>query len=167
MVAPADAGVLDLLVECGAVQAPEHAVRGGLDGGCAWRVVHERELAEDLAGLLGLELLVALLGLEDLGAVERAGLDELHLVAVLALRDDGVTRLALRPLHRVDDDLLVLQVDGLEDEGLGQQSLDAVEQVLRLRFEVGLRLHDVLYHFGRHSFALTHAHVSAFVLLCG
>lgn len=110
-----DGAVLDVVVERGAVQCPQHAVGGGPDVGLALLVLHEREFAEGLALDLRLDVHFGAV-LDRLRTLQRALLHELHFIAVVVLLDDLVALAERAAAHGVDDGVVVVGVDGFEDE---------------------------------------------------
>mmetsp|Transcript_10955 Transcript_10955/g.32853 ORF Transcript_10955/g.32853 Transcript_10955/m.32853 type:complete len:514 (-) Transcript_10955:627-2168(-) len=86
------------------VERPEDGGRARLDGRGPRAVVHERELAERVARAEALHQDGRLVGLRADRRVELAGVDDVKVVALLALRDDGRPRrhrvLPHRPLQQ-------------------------------------------------------------------
>mmetsp|Transcript_48017 Transcript_48017/g.115372 ORF Transcript_48017/g.115372 Transcript_48017/m.115372 type:complete len:269 (+) Transcript_48017:1822-2628(+) len=122
----ARAGAHHDVAECLALERPEDAAILALDRRGAGRVVKERELAEGLARLEGRLDGVARGVEEDLVLPL---VDEVEVVAVLALRDDDVILLADDLDHRRDHDGLLL----VRHPGEQVVLVDAVHDPQRLR----------------------------------
>uniref|UniRef100_A0A7S3HZM5 Uncharacterized protein n=1 Tax=Favella ehrenbergii TaxID=182087 RepID=A0A7S3HZM5_9SPIT len=134
-------GILHDVVEGVSVELPERNGGLGHNRRCSRRVVEQGQLSEGVAWLVSLqECCFLVLGLHAPRAIQLALLHDVEDRASLILRDDGGSRLELLLLHRIDDDVKLGLVQGLEHERHLQAHLYFVFHLLRLRHHVGLIL---------------------------
>mmetsp|Transcript_26386 Transcript_26386/g.83567 ORF Transcript_26386/g.83567 Transcript_26386/m.83567 type:complete len:357 (+) Transcript_26386:21-1091(+) len=122
-------GFHDDVVEGLAVQLPHRRGLTADNARGAGAVVEEGQLAKEVA--LRAHLHHLLLAVDDLHAVEDAIRDDVEVVAGVSLADDPLARSeADRALHRQDDVLHVLGLQGCEQEG-GRQDRRELGHLLR------------------------------------
>ena len=102
------------MVECGPIQAEQLAGSLRFDGSSSWRIVHQRQFAEELSGVIGFE--VGLLAGEDLEAVEISMVDDVEGISNLALDYDVLAGLGVDFLHCINDDVELFFVEVAEED---------------------------------------------------
>eukprot|EP00826_Nyctotherus_ovalis_P039533 TRINITY_DN380_c0_g1_i4.p1 TRINITY_DN380_c0_g1~~TRINITY_DN380_c0_g1_i4.p1 ORF type:complete len:316 (+),score=3.11 TRINITY_DN380_c0_g1_i4:520-1467(+) len=137
----------DDVVEGGLVQCPENAVLARNHSRRPWPVVQQVQVPEHRPCLVALHVLrVVLLLLPlaliyyELGEAERAGLQDVHSVGLVALPDNGLVFGELALFHGVHNGAEVFRTEGVEDAGGPELLRELLSLLLRLRNHLRLKL---------------------------
>lgn len=98
------------------VELPQDAVLVGGDSCGSGCVVQEGQLSESFTRLVSLQESRLRVALKDLGARQRSGTNDVEAVAFISFFDDNIVLGGLKLLHGVDDNVLLLLVEGAKHE---------------------------------------------------